>query len=120
MEAPVGPGEMIDFLLKAVPVGFVGMWAAIGVVAAVILVRLRDGDFGFRVGAGLFAIGGAAVILMCSELGGTRTPHPKQVGPILAKVNVHRVGGADADRGARCCSWYRPRHGEVTVPRFED
>ena len=45
------------------------MWASIGVVAAVILVRLRDGDSGFRVGAGLFAIGGAAVILMCSELG---------------------------------------------------
>jgi hypothetical protein len=95
---------MIDFLLKAVPVGFVGMWAAIGVVAAVILVRLRDGDFRFRVGAGLFAIGGAAFILMCSELGGTRTPDHKHVGPILAKVNVHRVGGADADRGERCCS----------------
>jgi hypothetical protein len=63
----------LDFVLKAAPVGFVGMWAAIGVVAAVILVRLRDEDFGLRVGAGLFAIGGAAVILMCSQLRPSRT-----------------------------------------------
>ena len=38
--------ETLDFLLKAVPVGFVAMWASIGVVAAVILVRLRDGTSG--------------------------------------------------------------------------
>jgi len=63
----------LGFVLKAVPIGFVAMWASIGVVAAVILVRLRDGDFGLRVGAGLFAIGGAAVILMCSQLRRSQT-----------------------------------------------
>jgi len=71
---------------KAAPVGFVGMWASIGVVAAVILVRLRDGDFGFRVGAGLFAIGGAAVILMCAQLRPSRPPDYKHVEAVYKDV----------------------------------
>ena len=59
-----------DLARKALPFGLVGMWAAVGVVAAVILVRLRDRDFGFAVGAALFAIGGAALVLLCASLAG--------------------------------------------------
>lgn len=84
-----------DFLLKAVPAGVVGMWASIGVVAVVILVRLRDGDFGFRVGAGLFVIGGAAVVMMCSQLRPSRTtPDDEHVGVVVAKAKAYRGHGA--------------------------
>jgi cytochrome c-type biogenesis protein CcmE len=58
---------MIDDADRPLPLGLVGMWAAIGVVAAVILVRLRNGNFGFRVGAALFAIGGTAIVLLCAS-----------------------------------------------------
>jgi len=83
----------LDFVWKAAPVGFVGMWASIGVVAAVILVRLRDGDFGFRVGAGLFAIGSAAIMLMCAQLRPSQQPADRtHVESVVAKANVYRAG----------------------------
>jgi len=49
------------------PVGVVAIWALIGVVAAVILVRLHDGDFGMGAGAGLFVIGGFALGVLCAS-----------------------------------------------------
>ncbi len=44
--------------------GLVARWAMIGVVAAVILVRLGSSDFGWRVGTALFAIGATALVLL--------------------------------------------------------
>jgi cytochrome c-type biogenesis protein CcmE len=57
--------RVFDVARTPAPVGLVAAWAAIGVVAAVIVVRLRDGVFGRRVGAALFALGGASVVLLC-------------------------------------------------------
>ncbi|HXU63686.1 MAG TPA: hypothetical protein VN962_18440 [Polyangia bacterium] len=65
--------------------GLVARWALIGVVAAVILIRLRGCDFGWRIGAALFAIGATALVLLGSSV--------RAEAPRLARAH----GGAPAD-----------------------
>jgi hypothetical protein len=50
------------------PAGLVASWAVIGVVAVVIIVRLRGDGFGGRLGGALFAIGAAALIVLCGSV----------------------------------------------------
>jgi len=54
----------IDTVCAGSRLGLVARWALTGVVAAVILVRLRGCDFGWRIGAALFAIGATALVLL--------------------------------------------------------
>ena len=58
--------DALDAARAPVPLPLIAMWAAVAVVAAVIVVRLRNGDFGWGPGAALFAIGGASVALLCA------------------------------------------------------
>lgn len=51
--------------MAPLPAGTVAEWALIGVVAVVIIVRLRGDDFGRLLGGALIAIGGAALIVLC-------------------------------------------------------
>ena len=76
--------EAVAAARTPVPLALIATWAALGVVAAVIVVRLRDGDFGRPAGAGLFAIGAASVALLCA-VGRYEAPIYKHVDQVVAE-----------------------------------
>jgi hypothetical protein len=91
---------------EPLPAGAIAFWAMIGVFAAVVIVRLRDGDFGVGVGAALMAIGIAALVLLCAVLRRTsyydahdviRSAHGK-VSLSGFQDAVPREGGGGQDR----------------------
>ena len=76
------------------PAGSVAIWALIGVVAVVIIVRLRDDEFGFGFAAALTAIAAAGLVLLCASVRGQ------------ARYDEDVV--------------IRSAHGQVSVPGFQD
>jgi cytochrome c-type biogenesis protein CcmE len=81
---------VFDLARKALPLGLVGMWSAIAVVAAVILMRLRDESFGYAVGAALFAIGGVALVLLCASVRNV-APSYRRVDEVVAEPQTSRI-----------------------------
>jgi len=54
----------IETVCAGSALGLVARWALIGVVAAVILVRVRGGGFGWAIGSALFALGATALVVL--------------------------------------------------------
>lgn len=77
----------MDAACARVPIDLIAMWAMVGVLTVVNLVRLRDDDFGLGVGAALFAIGAAALVLLIISVRADAPPYVKR-GGVNAK---HRV-----------------------------
>jgi hypothetical protein len=72
------------------PIALVAIWALLGVIAAVILIRLREDDFGLRVGAALFAIGAAGLVLLGASVQPEAPQHLK-VDQVNAESKLIRV-----------------------------
>lgn len=84
--------QLLELVRRPLPVGAVATWAAISVVAVVILVRLRENHFGWKVGAALFAVGAASVVLLCSAARGER-PEYRHVPDVMANVKSYHARG---------------------------